>query len=86
MSKLPTQTARTETAKGRVAPPTPAQTDQADSATVSEPLPATEPVLPVEPIVPLPDASDTKGSAADTDQAKKESKKDSPEDKDTSKK
>jgi small subunit ribosomal protein S3 len=74
MSKLPVQNARAETARSRVAPPTPSQTDQADSAPVSEPLPATEPVLPVEPVVPPADTSEPEAPGADVSRTQEDGK------------
>jgi small subunit ribosomal protein S3 len=84
MSKLPVQNARAETARSRVVPPTPSQTDQADSEQVSDPLPATEPVLPVEPVVPLADTSEPEAPGADVGQTQEDGKDSSSED--TSKK
>lgn len=77
MSKLPTQNARTETTKSRIAPPISSQTDQTDSAAVSEPLAATEPVLPVEPVVPPAGTSEPEAPAADVGKTQEDGK-DSP--------
>lgn len=83
MSKMPTETARTETTKSRVAPPASSQTEQADSEPVSEALSVTEPVLPVEPIVSPADTGDPKETAVDAGQSKGDNQEDSSTDKDT---